>query len=759
MLPALPAQDLRSPLYLNFDHATPDGFRPAVTYQPAIAALPGGPLLLAWTAYSHGRERIMSTSIRGAVPTRSMLSPGEGIYYWPAIAAAGPDSAWAFWSRFDGGAWQLLARRYERGRWLPVEILSRAGANAFRPSAHGANGAVVVAWESQEAGQWAIASRVWSMGAWSAETVLSPPGESAFRPSLAADGDGSRFVFWDSYRDRRYRVYGRKSWPAQGAIEAVSATSAGALRPTAVFAKDTGLVVAWLARRDVTAAEGVIDQWFTVQAAARRGGHWVQLEHQGSRDIADLRHSLLPEVEPKVIGLYGYQGRRRHPMLVADGGAAWLLWERRIVHDGRGDTAGELCGRRLDGAGWGAPRLLHRGLLDYRVEAAAKAVNGKLTAVAKGLPQDYRAFEIDLTQGRDFAFGQWPGWKPIDVAARPQPPRQSIQADGVTYSLHWADLHVHSGLTPDAEGEPDELLHFARDEARLDAVVIQENDFIGRALTEGEYRYSVHMSRSFAEPGRFVSLPGFEWTHRGHDNKPNHRTVIYAGAETPIVRHSENRANFNELCDAVEAAGGVMNTQHEVYRLTSRACEGNIETASGWRAFIRNPEKIHADLSAGYKVGFVATSDGHRRNPGIGGGLTAIWAERLTPESILDAIRRHRVYATNGTRVFIDARANGVLMGQDVAADGEVRLTLRVESPKPVVKAVLIRDGSEIHARPRRAASLSEDWTDRPGPGFHWYYWRIELEGSSPDYPANIKIAEGNLAWSSPHRVTVRPPR
>ncbi len=202
-----------------------------------------------------------------------------------------------------------------------------------------------------------------------------------------------------------------------------------------------------------------------------------------------------------------------------------------------------------------------------------------------------------------------------------------------------------------------------------------------------------------------------------------------------------------------------MNTQHEVYRLTSRACEGNIETASGWRAFIRNPEKIHADLSAGYKVGFVATSDGHRRNPGIGGGLTAIWAERLTPESILDAIRRHRVYATNGTRVFIDARANGVLMGQDVAADGEVRLTLRVESPKPVVKAVLIRDGSEIHARPRRAASLSEDWTDRPGPGFHWYYWRIELEGSSPDYPANIKIAEGNLAWSSPHRVTVRPPR
>jgi hypothetical protein len=45
---------------------------------------------------------------------------------------------------------------------------------------------------------------------------------------------------------------------------------------------------------------------------------------------------------------------------------------------------------------------------------------------------------------------------------------------------------------------------------------------------------------------------------------------------------------------------------------------------------------------------------------------------------------------------------------------------------------------------------------DRPARGYHWYYWRIELQGESPDYPANIKVAKGNLAWTSPHRVTVR---
>jgi len=750
------AQDLRSPLYLKFDHARPDTNRPSVMYQPAMAALPGGPLLFAWTAYANGHERIMATSIRTGSPAHTQLSAGDGVYYWPAIAATGPDSAWAFWPGYDGREWRLIARQYSGGRWLPVEILSRGGTNALRPAAWGSRGRAVVAWESQDGKRQRIVARVWNSGQWSGEMVVSGEDAHASRPAIASEGDAV-WLFWDAYRDGRFAVSGRTVAPGLGPVEAVSQTPDGALRPTAVAAGPEGITVAWLARRDVTGARGVIDQWFTVQAAARRGGKWIQLTGpNGGRDIADLRHSLLPEVEPKVIGLYGYQGRRRHPMLVADGSSVWLLWERRIVHDGRGDTAGALCGRKLDGAQWGPARVLHEGLLDYRVQAAGQASGGRIPVVAKGMLQDYRAWDLDLNAGREFRFGEWPGWSPVDVAARPQPQRQSIALSGTTFQLYWGDLHVHSGLTADAEGEFDELALFARDQARLDVVVIQENDFIGRMLTEGEYRYSVSMSRWFTEPGRFVALPGYEWTHRGDDNRPNHRTIMYAGEQTPIVRYAENGANFSELCDAVEAAGGVMNTQHEFFRLTSRACEGNIEVASGWRTFIKNPENIHAGLTAGFKVGFVATSDGHRRNPGIGGGLTGIYAEELTPAAVLRAIREHRVFATNGTRVSIDARANGVFMGQDVLSRGSVRLELRAGSLKRIERAVLIRDGREVHTVQGGGGNVDVVWEDRPGTGFHWYYWRIELEGESPDYPANIKVAEGNLAWSSPHRVTVR---
>jgi hypothetical protein len=93
-------------------------------------------------------------------------------------------------------------------------------------------------------------------------------------------------------------------------------------------------------------------------------------------------------------------------------------------------------------------------------------------------------------------------------------------------------------------------------------------------------------------------------------------------------------------------------------------------------------------------------------------------------------------------------------MGEDLEAKGNVSLTLQVFAPKRIARAVLVRDGSEIHTIPGEGPlSLQANFNDRPEAGFHWYYWRIEQEGSTLEYPGNMKVAEGNLVWSSPHRV------
>jgi hypothetical protein len=356
--------------------------------------------------------------------------------------------------------------------------------------------------------------------------------------------------------------------------------------------------------------------------------------------------------------------------------------------------------------------------------------------------------------------------------------RHEIRADGRVYRLYWGDLHCHSGLTADAEGEPDELLHYARDRAGLDVVVMTQNDHIYDSfLTEGEFALDHFFAGAFTRERRFLVLPGFEWTSRvprspevalsDPDNwtfpyqggsYPNHRTVIYPPAGGPVVRHPEVENDIGRLNEAVQEAGGVTLTQHPTWDLTGHPVETGVEVTTGWGIYIRRPERVHRALGEGFRISFVGNGDSHRRNPGLCGGLTGIYAEELTAEAILDALRSRRVYATNGSRIVLDSRANGALMGREVAApEGAAEIALSVVGSRPIEKATLIRDGEEIKVFAGNGTkNLSAVYRDAELPrGMHWYYWRIAQQGTSPRYPGNVKVARGHLAWSTPHWVRV----
>ena len=133
----------------------------------------------------------------------------------------------------------------------------------------------------------------------------------------------------------------------------------------------TGLVVAWVAERDVL-GRGAVDQRHFVQAVSMSKEGWSK-----PRQIADLGHGLLSRIEPEVGPIWGYAGKRLNPMLVEDGGDVWMLWERKTEHEGRSTVPGELSGRRFDGARWHSPRVLHRNLVQYQVPSNRPAAGGR----------------------------------------------------------------------------------------------------------------------------------------------------------------------------------------------------------------------------------------------------------------------------------------------------------------------------------------------------------------------------------------------
>ena len=158
-------------------------------------------------------------------------------------------------------------------------------------------------------------------------------------------------------------------------------------------------------------------------------------------------------------------------------------------------------------------------------------------------------------------------------------------------------------------------------------------------------------------------------------------------------------------------------------------------------------------LARGLRLGFVGGTDSHRARPGsartnlsgldaddfLGGGLTCVLAPELTREALFDALRTRRSYATTSVRILLDVRVNGHLMGSEIRGDGEPRtIVLRAAGTAGFARALVVRNGEEVHTQPGSGRLLDFAWRDEQ-----------PLEGSACYYVRLVQ-ADGHMAWPSP---------
>jgi uncharacterized protein DUF3604 len=346
--------------------------------------------------------------------------------------------------------------------------------------------------------------------------------------------------------------------------------------------------------------------------------------------------------------------------------------------------------------------------------ASLQLADGEATVCIEGLrPAAEGDFKIELrdSSGRRLAISN-AMWVVKDVPER---------------RLFWADFHAQSGETIGTNAAED-YFAFARDTAFVDIVGHQGNDF---QITAEFWKELNRLYDQFDAPGRFVTMPGYEWS--GNTALGGDRNVFFAETGQTIRRSSHalvpDHADLasdchtaNELFAALKRDGeDVITFAHVGGRYADIgvahdvAIETAVEVHSSWGTF----EWIVNDaFDLGYRVGIVANSDGHKGRPGAEGpgaslfgaygGLTCLQLPELSRPAVFAALRARRHYATTGARVLLDVTASFSGQTNLFAADPALGPTAYQPVTRAPMGAIVDSDGdtATLHVTVSAAAPI-----------------------------------------------------
>ena len=238
---------------------------------------------------------------------------------------------------------------------------------------------------------------------------------------------------------------------------------------------------------------------------------------------------------------------------------------------------------------------------------------------------------------------------------------------------YWGDLHGQSGETI-GMGTAEAYFRYARDAAFIDMVGHQGNDF---QITDAFWDELNRLTAAFDAPGRFVCLPGYEWS--GNTGMGGDRNIFYRREGRPIRRSSHILVQGQTSTDAITTADELFRALEGEdaiviahvggrYADLKYAHDGRLERAvevhSTWGTF---EWLLHDAFEKGFRVGVVCHSDDHKGRPGntrpgassFGaiGGLTCYFMPELTRDALFEALRQRRHYGTTGARIFMDLQA------------------------------------------------------------------------------------------------------
>ena len=283
------------------------------------------------------------------------------------------------------------------------------------------------------------------------------------------------------------------------------------------------------------------------------------------------------------------------------------------------------------------------------------------------------------------------------------------------HNLYWGDSH--GGQIAMAEKISD-FFQYARDVAAIHFAGYQRNDHV---LSKRDWALQQAAERTYDQPGRFVALPGYEWS--ANTIRGGHHNVYFRQHDQPIRRSdhtgledkSDADTDLYHIQDVYEAfrnSDTVITThvggEHSDLTYHDPALEPAVEVTSDHGTF---EWILQEALQRNYKMGFFGGSDSHNGRPGndtpgfqhrryAKAGLAAVYAPELTISEVLSAYKARRIYATTGARILMHTEVAGHLMGAEFTTSEKPQISAFIAGTAPFESVELFRGLERIYSHP-----------------------------------------------------------
>jgi len=351
-----------------------------------------------------------------------------------------------------------------------------------------------------------------------------------------------------------------------------------------------------------------------------------------------------------------------------------------------------------------------------------------------------------------------------------------------TATLHpyFGNLHSHTSYS-DGVSTPAAAYQYARNTAQtpLDFLAVTDHNHAagGLPMTPALYQQGLAEAAAANEDGAFVAIYGQEWglATDGHVNIFD--APVLFGWEPGRFDVFVAQTDYTGLYDAILAnpgpAGPLASFCHpgtnnfENYAFTSAGAavmqgmalvNGPANSTSTTESDVGNTNFDSFYITAlrrGFWVSPFADQDNHNATWGASSqSRTAVLAQALTKEFILESISRSRTYATQDHNVVVDMKVNGWFMGARFAASAphgvDFDVTVTDPDDEDTILFELFRgepgvSDAEIIATAANVGRFVHRDKESPAPG----------EGARRVYFLRITQADNHRIWTAPVEVTL----